>query len=99
MSAANDFAELPKQFLYNLAFAEVEMIFPKFDRTKVTHKLLIKDKYATVEFTPETKRFSQRILRGIYIAGDWTDTGLPATIESAAGSGKLAAMELIKDYF
>ncbi len=99
MSAANDFAELPKQFLYNLAFAEIEMIFPKFDRTKVTHKLLIKDKCATVEFTPETKRFGQRILRGIYIAGDWTDTGLPATIESAASSGKLAALELINDFF
>ena len=28
---------------------------------------------------------------GFYLAGDWTDTGLPGTIESAAVSGHLAA--------
>ena len=26
-------------------------------------------------------------LRNLFIAGDWTDTGLPATIESAVRSG------------
>lgn len=98
MSAANEFAEMPKQFLYNLAFAEIKSLFPKFDRTKVTHRLLIKDKYATLEITPETKRFGPRCYRGIYIAGDWTDTGLPATIESAAKSGKMAVDELLNDY-
>jgi uncharacterized protein with NAD-binding domain and iron-sulfur cluster len=28
---------------------------------------------------------------GLYLAGDWIDTGLPATIESAAMSGHRAA--------
>jgi len=28
---------------------------------------------------------------GFYLAGDWTDTGLPGTIESAAASGHRAA--------
>jgi len=28
---------------------------------------------------------------GLYLAGDWCDTGLPATIESAARSGNKAA--------
>jgi hypothetical protein len=27
----------------------------------------------------------------LFLAGDWIDTGLPATIESAAVSGRLAA--------
>jgi hypothetical protein len=30
-------------------------------------------------------------VRGFYLAGDWTDTGLPATIESAVDSGHRAA--------
>jgi hypothetical protein len=30
-------------------------------------------------------------LAGFYLAGDWTDTGLPATIESAVASGHAAA--------
>jgi hypothetical protein len=33
--------------------------------------------------------------RGIYLAGDWTATGLPATIEGAAGSGFAAAEALL----
>lgn len=98
MSSANEFAELPKQFLYNLAFAEIEMLFPKFDRSKVTHKLLLTDRFATTEFTTRTTRIKQRILKGLYVAGDWTDTGLPSTIESAALSGKLATKELVKDF-
>lgn len=99
MSAANDFVELPKQFIYNLAFGEIEMLFPKFDRSKVNHKLLLTDRNATVQFMPSVGRVKQRMIKGLYVAGDWTDTGLPATIESAALSGKLAAQELIKDYF
>lgn len=99
MSAANDFVEMPKQFIYNLAFGEIEMLFPKFDRSKVTHKLLLTDRNATVGFTPNINRVNHRFIKGLYVAGDWTNTGLPATIESAALSGKLAAQELIKDYF
>jgi predicted NAD/FAD-dependent oxidoreductase len=34
-------------------------------------------------------------LRGFYLAGDWTDTGLPATIESAVLSGHRAADALL----
>jgi uncharacterized protein with NAD-binding domain and iron-sulfur cluster len=30
-------------------------------------------------------------VRGLYLAGDWTDTGLPATIEGAVRSGRRAA--------
>jgi predicted NAD/FAD-dependent oxidoreductase len=30
-------------------------------------------------------------VKGLYLAGDWIDTGLPATIESAVVSGHRAA--------
>ena len=30
-------------------------------------------------------------IRGLFLAGDWTDTGLPATIEGAVRSGFEAA--------
>jgi len=35
-------------------------------------------------------------IKGLYLAGDWCDTGLPATIESAARSGELAANEVLE---
>jgi uncharacterized protein with NAD-binding domain and iron-sulfur cluster len=31
-----------------------------------------------------------------YLAGDWTDTGLPATIEGAVKSGKTCLNEILK---
>jgi uncharacterized protein with NAD-binding domain and iron-sulfur cluster len=34
--------------------------------------------------------------KNIFLAGDWVDTGLPATIESAVLSGRLAIENLIK---
>jgi zeta-carotene desaturase len=36
-------------------------------------------------------------VRGLYLAGDWIDTGLPATIESAVRSGHRAADRAASD--
>jgi zeta-carotene desaturase len=35
-------------------------------------------------------------LSGFYLAGDWTDTGLPATIEGAVLSGHKAADAVLR---
>jgi uncharacterized protein with NAD-binding domain and iron-sulfur cluster len=35
-------------------------------------------------------------VRGLYLAGDWTATGLPATIEGAVQSGNAAAREAMQ---
>jgi uncharacterized protein with NAD-binding domain and iron-sulfur cluster len=35
-------------------------------------------------------------LKGFYLAGDWTDTGLPGTIEGAILSGHKAAEEILE---
>jgi hypothetical protein len=57
---------------------------------------LIKEKRATFRQTPaaETHRSAARTsYRNLFLAGDWTATGLPATIEGAIRSGLLAADE------
>jgi uncharacterized protein with NAD-binding domain and iron-sulfur cluster len=49
---------------------------------------------ATVLIDPDTENArpdSTTPVRGLFLAGDWTNTGLPATLEGAALSGKLAA--------
>jgi len=56
---------------------------------------VVKEKRATFLQTPEqvTKRPGTRTRRpGVFLAGDWTDTGLPATIEGAILSGRRAAI-------
>lgn len=52
---------------------------------------------ATPSLRPDTPRPSVRQARGLYYAGDWTATGLPATLESAARAGRLAGEAAARD--
>lgn len=54
---------------------------------------VIKEKQATFSQTPDSLDWRPQPQTGIpnlFLAGDWIDTGLPATIESASLSGRLA---------
>jgi uncharacterized protein with NAD-binding domain and iron-sulfur cluster len=55
---------------------------------------IVKERRATFAATPEqAKRRAKTETRwsNLFLAGDWTDTGLPATIEGAVRSGNRAA--------
>jgi len=55
---------------------------------------VLKERRATIAQTPTVaarRPGAQTTLSNLFLAGDWTDTGLPATIESAAQSGHAAA--------
>ena len=55
---------------------------------------IVKEKRATFAATPaqDAKRpFAATRWRNLFLAGDWTQTGLPATIEGALRSGVTAA--------
>ena len=55
---------------------------------------VIKERRATFAQTPEAVRHrpgARTAWRNVALAGDWTDTGYPATIESAVRSGRTAA--------
>jgi hydroxysqualene dehydroxylase len=55
---------------------------------------IVKEKRATFAATPAQAALRPgpaTAWRNLYLAGDWTDTGLPATIESALRSGRKAA--------
>ncbi len=58
---------------------------------------VIREKRATFAATPEQQMrrpSATTHLRNLVLAGDWTDTGLPATIEGAIRSGFAAAHHL-----
>jgi len=55
---------------------------------------IVKEKRATFRATPDqaAKRAGTRTRwQNVFLAGDWTATGLPATIEGAVRSGQKAA--------
>jgi len=55
---------------------------------------IVKEKRATFRATPDQaarRAPAQTAWRGLFLAGDWTETGLPATIEGAIRSGNKAA--------
>jgi hydroxysqualene dehydroxylase len=69
------------------------------NKLTVSNFKVIKEKRATVSLRPETesKRPGVRTLfRNVFLAGDWTDTKLPATIEGAVYSGFKAAGEVMR---
>lgn len=55
---------------------------------------VVKEKRATFAQTPAQVKLrpgTRSRFANLYLAGDWIDTGLPATIESAVRSGRMAA--------
>lgn len=55
---------------------------------------IVKEKRATFAATPDQDRLrpgAKTRWRNLFLAGDWTQTGLPATIEGALRSGEVAA--------
>lgn len=99
-SAAENLIKLSKEEIIELAYDDLSRNFTEFDRKKVIHHNIIFEKQATIKITEniQNMRPSQKLINGFYLAGDWTQTYLPATMESAAYSGRLAVQELKKDY-
>ena len=93
-SAANADIDRPKESLARLALEELRRYFPKAARLTPRHELVIKEKSATVSLLPGTAALRPATatpLDRFYLAGDWIDTGIPATVESACLSGHAAA--------
>ena len=93
-SAAGDFAERSKESLVRSALDDLRACFPEARRAAPRQALVIKERRATVSLVPGTASLRPDFrapLSGLLLAGDWTATGLPATIESAVLSGHACA--------
>jgi zeta-carotene desaturase len=68
--------------------------FPAMAGANVERSLVLRDPLATFASSPELEALRpgpDTPIPGLFLAGDWTDTGLPATIEGAVRSGQRAA--------
>ena len=75
------------------AHAELLEAMPEIRTARLTGATVVREPRATFSLAPgEPPRPStETAVRGLLLAGDWIDTGLPATIESAVRSGHRAA--------
>jgi predicted NAD/FAD-dependent oxidoreductase len=99
-SFAEEMISYSRKEIIEMIFNDLEKSYENFNRNSVLHYQIIFEKQATIAITPEIEilRPNQRVKKGIYISGDWTSTNLPATMESAAKSGQIAARFLLEDY-
>ena len=89
-----------KEELLAMALRELGDLFPQAQKAKLHHALVIKERFATFSPTWEAEQLrptARTPVRALYLAGDWTATGLPATIESAVQSGYTAAGAILDD--
>lgn len=79
--------------LTQLALRELREALPDSRSAQVLRATVVRERRATFSLAPgQPPRPSTRTaVPGLFLAGDWIETGLPATIESAAISGRLAA--------
>jgi squalene-associated FAD-dependent desaturase len=76
------------------ALAEFEMFFPAAKKATLLKSGILKEARATFSVLPglEKDRPAQATgIAGLYLAGDWTRTDWPSTMEGAVRSGRLAA--------
>ncbi len=93
ISDADYLVSTDKKNIVELAINELEKFTP-LKREEITQSKIIKEKQAT--FIPSNniilhRPVSKTKIKNLFLAGDWTNTGLPSTIESAVKSGKSAA--------
>lgn len=92
-SGALDVFGRTNEELIELAFGEILEAFPEARRARLTRATVVREKRATFSLAPgQPPRPPTRTgVQGLVLAGDWIDTGLPATIEGAVLSGRRAA--------
>ena len=92
-SGATAIVGYTNEALADLAAREVEASLPDARGVWPIRATVIREKQATFSLAPgQPPRPGTRTpIEGLFLAGDWTDTGLPATIEGAVVSGNRAA--------
>jgi hypothetical protein len=97
-SDADAICNLSNRELVDLALKDVRGALPAAGRSAVRHASVIRERRATFSLKPGSppRPGTTTPVAGLFLAGDWIDTGLPATIESAVVSGHRAAAAVLE---
>ena len=93
-SAAYGLLDRPNEEVVRIALEDLQACYPQLGRLSPTRSQVVREREATVSLTPETEKLRpgpKTAVGNLFLAGDWTATGLPATLESAVLSGESVA--------
>lgn len=92
-SGASSLASMPNGDLTRAAVEQLGRALPESRARQLRRSVVVREHRATFSLAPGAPERPGAVtpVRGFYLAGDWTDTGLPATIEGAVRSGVGAA--------
>jgi uncharacterized protein with NAD-binding domain and iron-sulfur cluster len=100
LSAADDLVGLPAATLRERFLPALEALLPAARDATVLDSFVTREPHATFRGAPGQAALRpgpRTALPGLYVAGAWTDTGWPATMEGAVRSGVAAADALLAD--
>ncbi|HEY5640544.1 MAG TPA: hydroxysqualene dehydroxylase HpnE [Dehalococcoidia bacterium] len=99
LSGARDWVDVPAAEIRDHFEKEMQALFPAARGVDVRRALVVKQRDATFAAHPGVARLrptQHTPLSNLFLAGDWTDTGWPATMESAVRSGTSAALQAMR---
>jgi predicted NAD/FAD-dependent oxidoreductase len=97
LSAADEYADTPVAQLQEQFVPALAELFPAARDAKVAEFFVTRERRATFRQAPGTAALRPKAATrwpGLVLAGAWTDTGWPDTMEGAVRSGLAAAVEL-----
>jgi squalene-associated FAD-dependent desaturase len=108
ISAADKWMSLSEEDIADRIVRDLHSALPASRGLQPVAVRAVREKRATVALTPEAQALRPSTsphmiglsgggVRNLFLAGDWTDTGWPATMEGAARSGYAAAAAILDD--
>jgi len=94
VSSSKALVEKPRAEIIEMALGELGEFFPAARDAKLVKATVIKEVHATYSALPGSDAYrpaAATVWPRVFLAGDWTRTGWPATMEGAVRSGYLAA--------
>lgn len=100
ISASRGLFEGDRNILLETVVDEIRSVFPKARNARLLNSRIVTDPTAVLSVRPgvdSVRPEAKTSANNIFLAGDWTATGWPSTMEGAVRSGRLAAQSL-KDH-
>jgi zeta-carotene desaturase len=94
VSASRDLTALSRKEIIDLALGDLRLFFPRVHEANLLKAHVVKEQRATFSAAPGSQSLrpgTACAIPNLHMAGDWTRSGWPATMEGAVRSGYIAA--------